>query len=46
VGQRPADIGIVQDAKAFEGEGISPLGLFHGALLPKAVAIVFFWLLH
>ncbi|HXT40797.1 MAG TPA: putative Na+/H+ antiporter, partial [Candidatus Angelobacter sp.] len=42
----PAGVGILQDAKAFEGEGISPLGLFLGALLPTAVAIVFFWLLH
>jgi hypothetical protein len=42
----PAGIGILQDAKAFEDEGISPLGLFLGALPPTAVAIVFFWLLH
>ena len=42
----PAGVGILQDAKAFEGEGISPLGLFLGALMPTAVAIVFFWLLH
>jgi hypothetical protein len=42
----PAGVGILQDAKAFEGEGISPLGLFLGALLPTGVAIVFFWLLH
>lgn len=41
----PAGIGILQDAKSFEGEGISPLGLFLGALLPTAVAIIFFWLL-
>jgi hypothetical protein len=41
----PAGVGILQDAKAFEGEGISPLGLFLGALMPTAVAIVFFWLL-
>jgi len=41
----PAGVGILQDAKAFEGEGISPLGLFLGALLPTAVAIVFFWLI-
>jgi hypothetical protein len=40
----PAGAGILQDAKAFEGEGISPLGLFLGALLPTAVAIAFFWL--
>jgi hypothetical protein len=42
----PAGVGILQDAKVFEDEGISPLGLFLGALLPTAVAIVFFWLLH
>jgi len=42
----PAGIGILQDAKAFGGEGISPLGLFLGALPPTAVAILFFWLLH
>jgi hypothetical protein len=42
----PAGVGILQDAKAFAGEGISPLGLFLGALLPTVVAIVFFWLLH
>ena len=41
----PAGIGILQDANAFEGEGISPLGLFLGALPPTAVAIVFFWLI-
>ena len=42
----PAGVGILQEAKVFEGEGISPLGLFLGALPPTAVAIVFFWLLH
>ena len=42
----PAGVGILQDAKVFENEGISPLGLFLGALLPTAVAILFFWLLH
>lgn len=42
----PAGVGILQDAKAFEDEGISPLGLFLGALMPTSVAIVFFWLLH
>ncbi len=39
----PAGVGILQDAKAFNDEGISPLGLFLGALPPTAVAIVFFW---
>ncbi|MBK7998823.1 MAG: putative Na+/H+ antiporter [Verrucomicrobia bacterium] len=42
----PAGVGILQDAKVFNGEGISPLGLFLGALVPTAVSIVFFWLLH
>lgn len=42
----PAGVGILQSAKVFEGEGISPLGLFLGALLPTAVAIVFFWFMH
>jgi predicted cation transporter len=41
----PAGVGILQDAKVFEEEGISPAGLFVGALLPTAVAITFFWLL-
>jgi len=42
----PAGVGILQNSKAFGGEGISPLGLFLGALAPTAVAVVFFWLLH
>ena len=42
----PAGIGILQKAKVFQDEGISPVGLFLGALLPTAVAILFFWLLH
>ena len=42
----PAGIGILQEAKVFEDECISPLGLLVGALLPTAVAVVFFWLLH
>ena len=41
----PAGVGMLQDAKAFGGEGISPSGLFLGALVPTAVAIFFFWLL-
>ena len=41
----PAGVGILQDAKVFQQEGISPLGLFLGALLPTGVAISFFWLL-
>ena len=39
----PAGVGILQHAKVFEDEGISPLGLLLGALLPTSVAIVFFW---
>lgn len=39
----PAGVGILQSAKAFGNEGISPLGLFLGALPPTAIAIVFFW---
>lgn len=41
----PAGAGILQDAKVFGGEGISPLNLFLGALWPTAVAIVAFWFL-
>lgn len=41
----PAGVGILQSASVFEEEGISPLGLFLGALPPTAVAMVFFWLL-
>ncbi len=41
----PAGVGILQTAKCFESEGISPLGLFVGALPPTGVAMVFFWLL-
>ena len=42
----PAGIGILSKAKAFGGEGISPVGLLLGASLPTAVAIIFFWLVH
>jgi hypothetical protein len=42
----PAGVGILHDAKVFEGEGISPIGLLLGALPPTVVALVFFWLLH
>ena len=42
----PTGVGILLDAKVFEDEGISPLGLFLGALLPTTIAIAFFWLLH
>lgn len=41
----PAGVGILQSAKVFGKEGISPLGLFLGALTPTAVAVVFFWFL-
>jgi Na+/H+ antiporter NhaD/arsenite permease-like protein len=41
----PAGVGILQTAKVFESEGISPLGLFLGALPPTAVAMAMFWLL-
>jgi hypothetical protein len=39
----PAGVGILQKARAFAGEGISPLGLFLGALPPTLVSVVFFW---
>ena len=42
----PAGIGILQDSIVFKDEGISPTGLFLGALLPTAVAVLFFWLCH
>lgn len=41
----PAGVGILQSAKAFGSEGISPLGLLLGALFPTAVSVVFFWLI-
>ncbi|MFO1497618.1 MAG: putative Na+/H+ antiporter [Verrucomicrobiota bacterium] len=41
----PAGVGVLQRSKVFEGEGISPLGLFLGALLPTAFAVLFLWLL-
>lgn len=39
----PAGVGILQTAKAFNDEGISPLRLFLGALPPTLFAIVCFW---
>ena len=39
----PAGAGILQSSKAFEETGISPLGLFLGALFPTLVAIAMFW---
>ncbi|MHB1308099.1 MAG: putative Na+/H+ antiporter [Limisphaerales bacterium] len=41
----PAGVGILQSAHAFGDEGISPLGLLLGALVPTAVSICFFWLI-
>lgn len=40
----PAGVGILQTSEAFQGEGISPLGLFLGALPPTLVAVMFFWI--
>lgn len=40
----PAGVGILQRARAFGSDGISPLGLFLGALLPTLVAVACFWL--
>ena len=42
----PAGLGILQGSKVFQDEGVSPIGLFLGALPPTLVAVVFFWLLH
>ncbi len=41
----PAGIGILRDAKAFGEDGISPFWLLIGALIPTAVATIFFWFL-
>jgi hypothetical protein len=41
----PAGVGILHGAKVFAGEGISPLGLFLGALPPTLVAVFFFWII-
>ncbi len=41
----PAGAGILQSAKVFGSEGISPLGLFLGAIGPTLVAVVGFWLI-
>ncbi len=40
----PAGAGILKEARVFGDEGISPLGLLGGALIPTLVAIAFFWL--
>lgn len=42
----PAGAGILQSSKVFGTEGISPIGLFLGALFPTVVAIFFFWFFH
>ena len=39
----PAGVGILQTAKVFGDQGIGPLGLFIGALLPTLIAIAAFW---
>lgn len=39
----PAGVGILQTAKAFGSEGISPLGLLLGAFGPTMVSVVCFW---
>lgn len=41
----PAGVGILQTARVFGAEGISPLGLFLGALGPTLIAVVCFWFL-
>lgn len=41
----PAGAGILQSAKVFNDNGISPLGLFLGALPPTLIAIIAFWVL-
>lgn len=41
----PAGAGILQSAKVFNDNGISPLGLFLGALSPTLIAIIAFWVL-
>lgn len=39
----PAGVGILQRAKAFGEDGLSPLGLFLGAIFPTLVAVGWFW---
>lgn len=41
----PAGVGILRSSKVFADSGISPLGLFAGALLPTLLAILFFWII-
>jgi hypothetical protein len=40
----PAGIGILRQSHFFQERGLSPLGLFAGALGPTLIAVVFFWL--
>ncbi len=39
----PAGVGILQSAKAFGADGISPFGLLLGSLLPTILAVICFW---
>lgn len=41
----PAGVGILQSAKVFDKNGINPLNLFLGALVPTLIAIVCFWVI-
>lgn len=41
----PAGVGILRSSKVFSDSGISPLGLFAGALIPTGFAVVYFWVL-
>lgn len=41
----PAGVSILQKSHFFQKHGLSPLGLFLGALTPTLLAIVFFWAL-
>lgn len=41
----PAGVGILQSAKVFDSDGISPFGLFLGALLPTVIAVLAFWMI-
>ncbi|HNJ66787.1 MAG TPA: putative Na+/H+ antiporter, partial [Turneriella sp.] len=39
----PAGVGILRQSNFFQQNGMSPLGLLAGALVPTGIAIVFFW---
>lgn len=41
----PAGVSILHEASAFGDEGISPIGLFLGALMPTIIAVLCFWIL-